>query len=212
MWSRKTGTGVKIRSITVERRRQRAAASPVLVNLLRDTSAPVLVYLGEQLGLRRVPGLDRTELIARLLRQLDADQLQDLEDRLIAAHYGGLSVGDLLQRALESGEQRTGRAGGPRLDEIDAGDATLVEGGSQRWMYTMRGHDVVIDMAHHILACDCPFFAFASHRQVLCKHLAMGFKLIPEVYARDALIDLLVAREYGGPQGSRWTFRSLEAA
>ncbi len=186
--------------------------SPILINLLRDTSAPILIYISEQYGLRRVPGLRRSDLIARLLRHLSDTDLVHLRDSLIAAHYGGMSVQDLLDRALQIGQPLQGQSGRPRLDDIAPEDARLVEGNTRHWLFTMRGHDVLIDMRSRVLACDCQFFAFASQRQALCKHLATAFKLIPEAYAREALIDLLVAREYGGPHAPHWRFESLEAA
>jgi hypothetical protein len=187
-------------------------ASGILDNLMRDTSAPILIILAERYGLRRVPGLAKDELITRILRHLSPEDLKRLEQELIAARYGALPVEDLLNMALEQDAQRLGRPGKPRLDQISVGDATLVEGGTLRWVYTMRGHDVEIDLTRRHLGCDCAYFAFASRRKALCKHLATAFRLIPEVYAREALIDLLVARDYGGDRTVDWRFKSPRAA
>jgi hypothetical protein len=76
----------------------------------------------------------------------------------------------------------------------------------------MRGHDQMIDVERRLLACDCEFFAFSSKRQVLCKHLAAVFQVIPPAYAREALIDLVVLREYGDRREGRWYFESTHAA
>ncbi len=190
--------------------RQRPTASLLLINLLRDTSTPILVYLAEQYGLRRVPGLTRQALVDRILRQLSEEVLRRLEDDLIAARYGSLSVSDLLQLALEGDRRRHGRA--PRLEDMPADDARLIEGDARRWVYTMHGYDVIIDLDRRYLACSCPFFQFASRRQALCKHLARAFTLVPEAYAREALIDLLVSRGYGGPDTPGWSFDAPKAA
>jgi hypothetical protein len=184
--------------------------SPLLRNLLEDTSAPVLAYLSGQVGLPRVPGLSKDALIRRLLNHLSGEQLTDLEDDLIAARFGSLSVEALLDLALQT--QHTGRAGSPRLEDMRTDQARLVEGGTRRWVFTMHGYDVVIDVGQRQLACACDYFKYAAQRQALCKHLARGLTLIPPVYARDALIDLLVTREYGGPDTPPWQFTSLQAA
>ena len=190
--------------------RQRLLVSPLLINLLRDTSTPILVYLAEQHGLRRVPGLTRQALVDRILRQLSEEALRRLEDELIAARYGSLSVSDLLKLALEGDKQRHGRA--PRLEDMPTDAARLIEGDARHWVYTMHGYDVIIDLERRHLACSCPFFQFASRRQALCKHLARAFTLVPEVYAREALIDLLVSRGYGGPDTPGWSFDTPKAA
>lgn len=184
--------------------------SPLLRNLLEDTSAPVLAYLSDRAGLPRVPGLSKDALIRRLLNGLSVEQLADLEDDLIAARFGSLSVEALLDLALQT--QRTGRAGSPRLEDMRTDQARLVEGGTRRWVFTMHGYDVMIDVAQRRLACGCDYFKYASQRHALCKHLARGLTLIPPVYAREALIDLLVTREYGGPDTPPWRFTSLQAA
>src|SRR5690554_30411 len=186
-------------------------ASPVLMNLIRDTSTPVLIYMAERYGLRRVPGISRGDLVDRILRSLPAEALDELLNDLIAARYGSRSVEELLGLVLLSDEQRLGR-GKPRLDDMPAEDATLIQGGERRWLFTMHSHDVVIDMSQRRLACGCPFFRFASYRHALCKHLARALTLIPETYAREILIDLLVGREYGGPDTPGWDFHSLRAA
>ncbi len=196
--------------LTVIRSRRRPV-SPVLLNLLRDTSNPILAYLAEQHGLRRVPGLSRSGLIDRMLRHLPDDALRRLEDDLIAARYGSLPVGDLLDLALQASARQSGQ-GKPRLDDMPADVAILIEGGTQRWAYTMHGHDVTIDLARRRLSCTCPYFRFAARRQALCKHLARAFTLIPEAYARETLIDLLISRGYGGPDSPRWQFSTPRAA
>lgn len=76
----------------------------------------------------------------------------------------------------------------------------------------MHGYDVVIDLQERLLGCDCEYFRFSSHHQALCKHLAFALTLIPETYAREALIDLLVSRQYGGPETPHWEFEGLRAA
>lgn len=189
----------------------KANASPVLMNLIRDTSTPVLVYMAEQLGLRRMPGLSRDDLIERMLSQLPQRALNDLEDDLIAARYGTLSVEELLDMVLQTDEQRL-EHGKPRLDDMPAEEATLVQGDTRRWAYTMHSHDVIVNLHQRRLACSCQFFRFASHQQALCKHLARALTLMPEVYAREILIDLLISRDYGGPDTPTWEFRSLRAA
>jgi hypothetical protein len=187
-------------------------ASKVVLNLMHDTSAPTLIWLAERYGLRRIPGLSKRDLIMRILRRLSASDLTRLQQDLIAARFGPLTVDSLLQMALHQDSQRLGRPGKPRLDQVSAGDAILVEGGTGHWVYTMRGHDAEIDLVERRLSCDCTFFGFASRRKVLCKHLATAFKLLPEAYAREALIDLLVSREYGDGQATRWQFESRRAA
>lgn len=189
----------------------RTKTSPVLMNLVRDTSTPVLVYMAEKHGLRRVPGLSRNELVERMLRHLSPSALEALEDDLIAARYGARSVEELLGMVLYSDERRLAH-GKPRLDDMPAEEATLIQGGTRRWVYTMHGYDVIIELHQRRLACGCPFFRFASHRRALCKHLARALTLMPEAYAREILIDLLISRDYGGPDTPTWEFRSLRAA
>jgi hypothetical protein len=182
--------------------------SPTLDNLLRDASVPTLVVLAERYGLRRMPGMSKHSLIARIVARLSADELIELEDELIAARYGPLSVDELLSVVLNQDAERLSRPGKPRLDQISRDDATLLESGSQRWVYTMRGHDVTIDIGQRYLACSCRFFSFAAHQHALCKHLVTAFQVIPAIYAREALIDLLVWREYRSGAGQRWQFES----
>jgi hypothetical protein len=179
----------------------------VLINLLHDTSPPVLALLAEKHGLQRIPGLTAKNLIARILDRLPEEALLKLQNELVAARFGALTVDDLLELALASEQERR-----PRMDQISLDEATLLHSGPPRWDYTMRGHDQVLDLEQRLLACDCEFFAFASRRQILCKHLATAFKLIPSTYARDALIDLLVVRQYGYRQEDRWDFESPQAA
>jgi hypothetical protein len=189
----------------------RPETPPRLMNLLRDTSAPVIVYLAERHGLRRVPGLSREDLIERILRRLPEDALRRLEDDLIAARYGGQPIEELLGLIMASDARRLGRST-PRLDAMPPEDATLIEKTPGRWVYTMHGYDVTIDLNRRRLACGCPFFRFSAGRQALCKHLARALTLIPQVYAREVLIDLLVSREYGGPDAPNWEYDSPKAA
>lgn len=176
----------------------------VLPHLLRDTSAPVLAMLSEKYGLRRVPGLGKEQIIDRMLRHLSEPEQKRLESELIVARFGQASIDDLLDIVLDQDTTR------PRLEEMTTADATLIEGGSRRWLYTMRGHDVLVDLNAHTLACDCAFFAFSSKRQMPCKHLVTALRLVPPVYAREVLIDLAVARRFGGRGG--WSFESKRAA
>ena len=182
----------------------------VIYNLLQDTGTPVLVYIAERHGLPRVPGLDKQALITRLLSNLSTEELADLADDLIAAHYGGFPVQTLLDKVLLLDAKHSGRSGNPHLEDMPAENARLTESDTQYWVYTMHGHDVKIDLRQRTLACDCAYFRFSSHRQALCKHIARALTLIPEAYARAVLIELLVAREYGGPDTPHWHFKSLE--
>lgn len=184
----------------------------VLINLLHDTSAPVLALLAEKYGLHRIPGLTTNDMVSRILGHLSDEALLDLQNELVTAHFGDLPVKDLLEIAIAGQQERGGNASKPRLDQISLQEATLLRSGPPRWEYTMRGHDQVIDLDHRLLACDCEFFTFSSRRQVLCKHLATAFQAIPPAYARDALIDLLVLREYGDRREGRWYFESTHAA
>jgi hypothetical protein len=192
-------------------RDQANPVSPTLDNLLRDASLPTLAVLAERYGLRRMPGMSKPGLVARIVTHLTAEELVDLEDELIAARYGTLSVDELLGVALKQDAERLSRPGKPRLDQISSDDATLLEGGSRRWVYTMRGHDVTIDIDRRYLACSCRYFSFAAHQHALCKHLVTAFQVIPAIYAREALIDLLVWREYRSGVGLRWQFESTYA-
>ncbi|GEM_PF-921605 len=185
--------------------------STVLANLMRDTGAPTLALLAEQHGLRRIPGLSKEALITRVMRHLSADQMAALEADLIAARYGSYTVGGLVRLALARDTMR-GRRPAPRLDQVSSDQAILVEGKAPRWVFTIRGHDVVLDLGRRTLSCDCSYFAFAAQRQALCKHLAMALELIPAAYAREALIDLLVSREYGDRNTQRWRFHTTHRA
>jgi hypothetical protein len=182
--------------------------SPMLDNLLRDASLPTLAVLAERYGLRRMPGMSKHGLIARIVAHLSPDELVDLEDELIAARYGALSVSDLLSVALTQDAARLSRPGRPRLDQISPDDAILLENGAQRWVYTMRGYDVTVDIGQRYLACGCRYFSFAAHQHALCKHLVTAFQVIPAIYAREALIELLIWREYRSGVGQRWQFES----
>ncbi len=180
----------------------------ILHNLLSDSSPHILVFLSEQYGLRRVPGLSKEALIERILHHLREEELPLLMDKLIAARFGSLSIDQLIDMAIQYPDRKQK----PRLDQITPSEAILIEGDPYRWVYTMRGHDVVIDLEQRQMTCDCHFFRFASRQQALCKHLATALKLLPEVYARDALIDLLVSRQYGGPRTPGWHFERRPAA
>jgi hypothetical protein len=184
----------------------------ILINLLRDTSMPMLNYLAGQYGVPRIPGQSKAILIERLLRQLPDDALNQIENDLIAGRYGHLSVEELLNIALVSDARHGGRSGAPRLDDMDPDDVVLIDSRVNRWVYVMHGYDVVIDLNRRRLKCGCPYFEFSSRRQAICKHIARGLTMIPEVYARKALIDLLLSREYGGPQTPRWEFDHSKAA
>jgi len=186
--------------------------SSILVNLLRDTSMPMLNYLAAHYGLHRIPGQSKAVLIERLLRQLPDAALSQIENDLIAGRYGHLSVDELLNVALVSDARRSGRAGVPRLDDMNPEEAVLVDSSVDYWVYVMHGYDVVIDLDRRKLKCGCPYFEFSSRRQAICKHIACGLTMIPEVYARKALIDLLLSREYGGPHTPRWEFDHSQAA
>jgi hypothetical protein len=181
----------------------------MLANLLRDTGMTVLVMLSEKYGLRRIPGLGKEQIVDRLLRHLSSGDQKRLEDELIVARFSQASIDDLLDIVLEKDAAHP--ASRPRLEEMSVGDATLVESGSRRWVYTMRGHDVLIDLNEHVLACDCAFFAFSSKRQMPCKHLVTALRLVPPVYSREVLVDLAVSRRFGGPGGG-WYFESHRAA
>jgi len=181
----------------------------LLPNLLRDTGMPVLAMLSEKYGLRRIPGLGKEQIVDRMIRHLSPEDQKRLEDELIMARFGQASVDDLLDIVLEVDVTRPSSR--PRLEEMSIGDATLVEGASRRWVYTMRGHDVLIDLNERVLACDCPFFSFSSRRQVPCKHLVTALRLVPTVYAREVLVDLAVARRFGG-SGGGWYFVGRRAA
>lgn len=185
--------------------------SDVLLNLMNDTDASVLAMLSTRYGLRRVPGLSKKSIMERLLRYLSDERLATLQNELIAARYGDLSIRQLISMVIAEpkGEGGTAKA---RLDQIEASDAVLIEAGDRRWKYTMRGHDVTLDLNNHVLSCGCQFFAFASKRKTLCKHLALGLTLIPPAYAREALIDLIVMRKFGDRRLEHWQFTSEMAA
>jgi hypothetical protein len=184
----------------------------ILINLLHDTSAPVLALLAEKYGLHRIPGLTTNDMVTRILGHLSDEALIDLQNELVTAHFGDLPIKDLLEIAIAGQQEHSGNASKPRLDQISLQEATLLRSGPPRWEYTMRGHDQMIDLERRLLACDCEFFTFSSKRQVLCKHLATAFQVIPPAYAREALIDLLVLREYGDRREGRWYFESTHAA
>src|SRR5512138_1993887 len=76
----------------------------VLINLLHDTSAPVLALLAEKYGLHRIPGLSTNDLVTRILGHLSDDALTDLQNELVTAHFGDLPIKDLLEAAI-AGQQ-----------------------------------------------------------------------------------------------------------
>lgn len=195
---------------------QQKAISSLLHNLLTDTTPAILISVAEQYGLPRMPGLDHAGLIRRLITTLNAEQLQQLQADLVTARFGGQSVRELvtlaLERDVERDRKRTGKTRSARLDAITPDEAVLIESGPQRWAFTMRGYDVLINLERRHLACGCAFFEFSSRRKALCKHIATGFELIPSVYAREALIDLLLWREYGGSDTPPWLFEGHQAA
>jgi hypothetical protein len=180
----------------------------VLTNLLDDTGMPVLAMLSEKYGLRRVPGLGKEQIIDRLLNHLKPEDLERLENELITARLGQASIDDLLGIVLERGTGHLSNR--PRMKDVSIRDAFLIESTGRRWVYTMRGHDVVIDLDEHVLACDCPFFSFAAKHRTICKHLATALRLVPPAYAREVLIDLAVAHRYGAH--GRFYFEGHRAA
>jgi len=194
--------------VVLEQPEQANGASGVLINLMLDTEASMLVALSEQYGVRRIPGLNKSSLIQRILSLCSTEQLDDLQNQLIAARYGSFSVAELIDLAVRLANADSK----PRLQSISAGEAILLEQKQGRWLFTMRGHDVVIDTSRRTLSCDCHYFTFAAHRHGLCKHLALGFTLIPETYAHRALVDLLVAAQYGGDDTPYWRFMRSSAA
>ncbi len=186
-------------------------ASNVLLNLMNDTDISVLAMLSTKYGLKRVPGLSREAVIERMLRYLSDESLQRLQNEMIAVRYGELPIDRLLELALDE-EQPEGRIAKARLDQITKDDAILIESSNRRWVYTMHGHDVTVDLNQHVLGCNCAFFTFASKRQTLCKHLALALQLIPPAYARETLIDLIVMRKYGGKRITHWSFEGEQVA
>jgi hypothetical protein len=192
-------------------RPSREKPSGLLANLMNDSSAPVLIYLAEQYRLRRMPGLTKQALIARILRELSSHDQEKLLRNLIAARYGSMSVDALVRHAVARDIVQKHRPQ-PRLDQLPQMHGIQVEGNPQRWVFTIRGHDVSIDLAQRALSCDCRYFEFASRRQALCKHLARAFEMVPSIYARDALIDLIVSSEYGDPYTPHWRFIARKRA
>src|SRR5574341_1267366 len=179
------GTTAKLRretgklELTASARRD---VADLVHNLLNDTGTPALIYLAERHGLPRVPGLGRAALIERILLHLSPAALAELGDELIASRFGDVPTPALLARLRDLSGERMPHTGAPRLDSISAEEATLLESASGRWLFTMRGHDVGVDVAGQTLKCDCAFFTFASKRSALCKHLLTALALIPEAY------------------------------
>jgi hypothetical protein len=133
----------------------------------------------------------------------------ELKNEVIAARYGLLGVEELLTLLAETdsgGEQRVA----PRMDQITHEEARLVSRETAYWVYTMRGYDVLVDRANRSLSCGCTYFSFSARRGGLCKHLVTVFQLMPEVYAREILLDLLLTRRYGGANTKGWQFIALQ--
>ncbi|MGF1504503.1 MAG: hypothetical protein GYB64_05970 [Chloroflexi bacterium] len=173
----------------------------IIDRLLTEADIAALVYIADRHGLKRVPGLSRKQLVGRLKRHVPA---RALFDGLVAAKYGSYTTADLLELLLHDPAYDRLSAGKPRLDHIDRQRAVLLEGTPRRWAYTMRGHDVIIDLGRQALACDCRYYTFAARHRLICKHIATALDLIPEVYSRSALIDLLLNRDV-------WTFKAVSA-
>ena len=175
-----------------------------LANLLNDTSTPALMALAERYGLKGVWLQSHEALVEAMRRDLPPAVQARLMDELVAARYGALTIDGLLTEVLTTAMRRDPRTTAPVLEAVSESEAELVEEGPPRWRFTIRGHSVTVDAAARHLACDCRHFEFAGRRGMLCKHLAMAFRLMPEAAAREALIALLVTEQYGGPKTPRW--------
>src|SRR5262245_28172949 len=104
---------------------------------MNDTDVSVLAMLSTRFGLMRVPGLSKAAIMERLLRYLSDERLQMLQNELIAARYADLSIGKLIE--MVNAEPKRDHTSKARLDQINMGDAILVEASDRRWQYTMRG-------------------------------------------------------------------------
>jgi hypothetical protein len=176
----------------------------MLANLLQDTSTPALMILAERYGLAGVWRRSHEALVEHLLRELGPEAQAALMDELVAARYGTLSVEELLGEVIATAERRDPRTTAPVLEAVSADEADLEEAGPPCWRFVIRGHPVTVDVGARRLTCACRHFEFAGRRGMLCKHLVMSFRLLPEEAARAALIDLLAVEQYGGPQTPRW--------
>jgi hypothetical protein len=83
MWGEKTES--RDGSTYSDLSRDAVPVSSTLDNLLRDASLPTLAVLAERYGLRRMPGMSKRSLVSRIVANLSAEELLDLEDELIAA-------------------------------------------------------------------------------------------------------------------------------
>lgn len=175
-------------------------------HLLQDASIPALVMLSERYDIMRIPGLSKQQIITRLLTSLTDNQLRALRGDLIVANFGGLSTEELLKIVI-SQDRKKDTVGRARLDHVSIEQASLVEASGRRWHYTIRGHDATIDLPHRQMACSCMFFKFAAPKGVLCKHLATVLRCIPQTYAREVLIDLILQRTYI-TQSKQWHLQS----
>lgn len=176
----------------------------MLANLLHDTSAPALIVLVERYGLKGAWRQSHQALVEQMLRDLSPEVQRRLMDELIAARYGALSIEDLLEETLATALRRDPRTTAPVVEAVSEEESDLTEDGPPRWRFIIRKHPVMVDIEGRRLTCDCRHFEFAGRRGMLCKHLVMAFRLMPEDAARAALMDLLATEQYGGPQTSRW--------
>jgi hypothetical protein len=173
--------------------------------LLAHTPAATLVHIAQEFGLPRVPGLSQTQWVERLLAAVPHDKLYD---SLIALRYGVFGLDELLNKLLDGIPYNKVPISRPRMDRIDPQAVVVVAHTTTRWAFTMRGHDVLLDVRTHQLGCDCRHFEFASRYGAICKHIATAFRVIPAAYARAAIIDLLIEREFG-PAERSWAFLAL---
>nr|MBN1229294.1 hypothetical protein [Anaerolineae bacterium] len=137
---------------------------PALANLLRATGPGIIIYLAERYGLRRMPGLSPAALADRLLRELSQEQLLALYNDLIAAHFGAYTIDGLLQLILNTKATTGSQLPPPNLADMPPAEAVLVEHREKRWWFTMHGYDVIIDLNHRYLACNCHYFRFHPGR------------------------------------------------
>ena len=179
--------------------------SASLVRLLDEASLDAMLTFAKTQQIPVAHLLTRHDVIMALLRYLNDGQLAELTESLIRARYGRMSIRELLDTLIARSVERSRRPA-PRLDRVSQDDAALVQGSPDCWTYTMRGHDVTIDLARHSVGCSCTYFTFSARHGGLCKHLATAFALMPEVYAREALIDLIIAQsDSDNPRGG-WRF------
>ncbi|NDJ53144.1 MAG: hypothetical protein GYB68_08690, partial [Chloroflexi bacterium] len=158
-------------------------------------------------GLPRIPGLNRPALARRLATQLATEDLESVLAQVVAGRFGFLSVSELVDMLIGQDATRLKKAGSARLDLISESDVRVTQPGPPHWAFVVRRYDVGIDTERRELHCSCPHFRVVAGKAALCKHLAQAFKSMPAVYAHTALIDLLLRREYSGPQTDGWDFR-----